>query len=267
MEGRSGVYWAASRAEAERAYRADARAAAAEGYVPTSEVWSTARDWQVLTVVYIHAPDQAADVLDVLDVLDAVQADGAAATSEPTSSAAAPFALPSVGQPAMPESWAGRRGLVVVLGLIVVLVLGFNTWHAGFLSWLTAPSDTTGSTTGNLPPSGQIWFGSSFDQATSALSGTTTTTPVGSTVALVATLSRAVSEGETVMLLSSSEDMTTSQSMTITRSGNVLDSTVGPFQAAGTYMFQVAEIGGNTLASGALTVTDPATDEPSYTTP
>ncbi len=72
MDTRSVIYRAPTREDAERAYHEGARDAAAEGFVPTSEVWSTALGQQVLTVLFVHAPDQANAVLEALGAVEAV---------------------------------------------------------------------------------------------------------------------------------------------------------------------------------------------------
>jgi hypothetical protein len=63
---RTGVYRGASEAEATAEYHAEAARAASEGFVPVSEQWSTALGQSVLTVSYVHAPDQAPAILEML---------------------------------------------------------------------------------------------------------------------------------------------------------------------------------------------------------
>ena len=71
LESRSGVYRGTTRPDAERAYHAEARQLAAQGYVPTSEEWTSALGQKVLTVLYAHLPEQAPEVLIALSSLDA----------------------------------------------------------------------------------------------------------------------------------------------------------------------------------------------------
>jgi len=71
VEGRSAAYRGATRAEAERKYHEAARSAAAEGYAPTSEEWSSEAGEQVLTVTFAYLPDQAPAVLAALGPGDA----------------------------------------------------------------------------------------------------------------------------------------------------------------------------------------------------
>jgi hypothetical protein len=63
-------YRATTRAAAEAAYHADARGMVRMGYAPASEDWSTELE-QVLTVRYIHAPEQAPAVLQALAEVEA----------------------------------------------------------------------------------------------------------------------------------------------------------------------------------------------------
>jgi hypothetical protein len=70
MEGRSAAYRGATREEAQEKYHEAARVAAAEGYAPTSEEWSTEMGEQVLTVTFAYLPDQAPAVLAALGTID-----------------------------------------------------------------------------------------------------------------------------------------------------------------------------------------------------
>jgi hypothetical protein len=65
-ELRTGIYRGVTLDEANAAYHAAAADAAAEGFAPVSEQWSTALGQSVLTVTYAHLPDQAAAVLEAI---------------------------------------------------------------------------------------------------------------------------------------------------------------------------------------------------------
>jgi hypothetical protein len=65
-EEQSAVYRGATREAAEATYHAAARELVQQGYVPASEDWSTAIGQQVVTVRFVHAPDQAPAVLEAL---------------------------------------------------------------------------------------------------------------------------------------------------------------------------------------------------------
>ena len=78
-EERSSVYQATTRGATLSAYHADARVMARMGFAPVSEDWSTA-NLQVLTVRYVHAPEQAPAVLEAL-----AKAEAEVASSPPES--------------------------------------------------------------------------------------------------------------------------------------------------------------------------------------
>jgi hypothetical protein len=162
LESRSLVYRAATREEAERAYHAEARRLAAEGYVPTSEEWSAALGQQVLTVQYANLPDQAPAVLAALAGLGA---SGPPPPSRPeppawSSSPATPSTPAAWVQPIAPPT-AGpsttltpeRRGsgptLAIVVGVIALAVvagIGFTQLGKG------SPSDGSPTATPRATP-------------------------------------------------------------------------------------------------------------------
>lgn len=176
----------------------------------------------------------------------------AAPTSFTEKYAGTPYAAtPSQTVSAPPSRTSSRRPVVIglLVGLVVLAAIG--AWQLGLLSRLTS----TAGTAGNIPPSGQIWFGSSFDTTTFALSGITTTARTGTTVALVALLPRSVSTGNVTMRVSLNGTLVVNQAVTMTGSGELFGTTVGPFTVPGTYTYDLDDIGGNVLASGTLTVT------------
>jgi hypothetical protein len=135
-------------------------------------------------------------------------------------------------------------GLLVV-GLIVVVVVS-----GGLNSKKTVPLS-------DAPPNGQIWFGSTYDTSTFALSGQTTSIPVGSGVALVAALNRSAGANERLTI-----DATIAGTQlpigfgTMNAGDDLLADHVegGLFPLPGTYLIQIQDAGGNVLASGTLTV-------------
>lgn len=124
MEGRSAVYRGVTRVEAERTYHDDARRAAAEGYVPTSEEWSAALGQQVLTVNYVHLPEQASAVLAALRDIE----------TQPGSSSAQVSAAPSTVVPNAQWTAPDRRNRnnrVIGIGIFVVLVVALAIAGSG----------------------------------------------------------------------------------------------------------------------------------------
>jgi hypothetical protein len=117
MERRTVVYRGATREQAESAYHDDARKAATDGFVPTSENWSVALGQQVLTVDYLFQPDQAPAVLAALSDVRSLPV----ATGEP---AAVP---PPLGAPAvaLAPAKSGTNPLVGCLALVAVVVVAY----------------------------------------------------------------------------------------------------------------------------------------------
>jgi hypothetical protein len=75
--------------------------------------------------------------------------------------------------PARPRVMDERlRGLLILVGIVVILLVVLN------LGGVLKPSTGTGGggpSAANLPPAGTIWFGSSFDPQTFAISSRLTT--------------------------------------------------------------------------------------------
>lgn len=164
--------------------------------------------------------------------------------------AGTPFAATPSQTAWAPAPTSSRRPLVIgaVIALVVVALIG--AWQLGLFARLTSSAGTAG----NIPPTGQIWFGSSFDPSTFALSGITTTARTGTTVALVARLPRTVSSGDVNMHVSLNGTLVLNQPVAMTGSGDLFGSTVTPFVVPGTYKYELVDVGGNVLASGTLTV-------------
>lgn len=243
-ESRSSVYRGATREEAEAGYHADAKVAATAGYVPASEDWSVALGQQVLTVGYVFAPDQ---VQTVLEALAAAEGPSRQHLSPPVT-----HDVPVANLESTASASKGGRGVPVALVLLGIVLIGALAWQMGLFRSVTS----AGGSAGNIPPSGQIWFGSSFDPKTFAVSGRTTTARTGSSVAMVAYLPRSVSSGDINLRVLADGTMIANQSVTMTGSGELFGTTVGPFYLAGSYRYEVTDIGGNVLASGTLTVTE-----------
>ncbi len=113
-----------------------------------------------------------------------------------------------------------------------------------------------GGTAGSIPDAGQIWFGSSFDTSTFAVAGTTTTATVGQSPVLVAHLTRSIGSGDANYRVYYDSTMITNQALPLSKgSGELYGSTLSPLLLAGTYKYEITDVGGNVLASGTLTVT------------
>jgi hypothetical protein len=104
------------------------------------------------------------------------------------------------------------------------------------------------------PPRGR-GLGSSFDTGTFALTGTTATTHVGAPIALVGHLPRSIASGDANVRAWFNGSVVLNQNMSMKGSGNLFGLTLVPFAYAGAFKFEIDDLGGNALASGALTVT------------
>ena len=96
------------------------------------------------------------------------------------------------------------------------------------------------------------WFGDSFDPTTFAIHTTEGMIPVGGTVALVAHMSHSVS-GSVTAQLSYNGQVVSNLSQSMTGSGEIMGTTLGPFRLAGVYTVTYLDVGGNALATGTIT--------------
>lgn len=110
-----------------------------------------------------------------------------------------------------------------------------------------------GVASANVPPVGEIWFGSSFDASTFELRSKTSSGSVGQTFALVAHLSRAISTGEANLRISLDGTTAVNQAIQASGSGELFGLTYSP-PVSGSYRFEITDVGGSILASGTITV-------------
>jgi hypothetical protein len=105
----------------------------------------------------------------------------------------------------------------------------------------------------NQPPAGTIWFGTSFDASTFAVSGQASSFTQRDHVVMVAHFNGTVSSGNGLNIL---VDGVILKSETATSNwdlfGMALNAAVLP---TGTHAFEIDDVGGNRLASGAVTIT------------
>jgi hypothetical protein len=122
-EPRSAIYRARAREGAESLYHADAARALEEGYVPSAESWSEALGQQILTVQYVYAPEQTADVRRALAEA-AVRPAGASAPAVALPNAATTAAVPSS------SSMATGAGIAWLATAALAAFLAFQQWQA-----------------------------------------------------------------------------------------------------------------------------------------
>ena len=160
--------------------------------------------------------------------------------------------------PASPAVASPKGGAVAsinrVLGIVIIVtVLG----AAGYtvLQLLGVPAATPsapGLAPADLPPVGQIWFGTSFDPTTFAVSGRATTFTSGTTVALVAHSPRSIGSGEGNLRITLDGQTINNSALQIAGEGELYGVTY-PLPVPGTYTFAITDLGGNVLASGSVT--------------
>jgi hypothetical protein len=105
----------------------------------------------------------------------------------------------------------------------------------------------------NQPPAGTIWFGTSFDESTFAVSGQASSFTQRDHVVMVAHFSTTVSSGKGVNILMDGVILrSTSVTSNVDLFGMALNVAVLP---TGSHTFEIDDVGGNRLASGAVTIT------------
>lgn len=137
-------------------------------------------------------------------------------------------------------------GLLIVLG--VIGAFGYNAVKGGAAVPGGVPSSA------NVPPGGTIWFGSSFDATTFEIPSRVTSGTAGQTIALVGHLSRTITMSNANLRISLDGTTILNQALGLTGEGDIYGVTYTP-PVAGTYRFEVTDVGGAVLASGTITVT------------
>ena len=132
----------------------------------------------------------------------------------------------------------------LLLGLVVAVVA-----VGGFL--LTRQTGVQPNA--NQPPAGTIWFGTTFDESTFAVSGQASSFTQRDHVVMVAHFSATVSSGKGVNILIDGVILrSTSATSDWDLFGMALNAAVLP---TGTHAFEIDDLGGNRLASGIVTIT------------
>jgi hypothetical protein len=146
-------------------------------------------------------------------------------------------------------------GVLIVLVALVVAGLALN--GPGLASQAASgvpPASQPEQATQNLPPAGAIWFGTSFDTTTLAISGQASVFHQGDAMVLVAHLSRAVPSGQPLHVLMDGVALTSQVSSSaayMDRIGLMLYSSTFP---VGVHTFVIEDAGGNRLAQGTVTI-------------
>lgn len=108
----------------------------------------------------------------------------------------------------------------------------------------------------DVPPSGTIWFGQSFNPSTFAMAGRTTSVSRGAPVSMVGNLGRSMKISDLQIRTSFDGSVVGSQAAAGSGEGEIVGFTLGPLLAAGSWTYEIIDVGGNVLALGTITVTD-----------
>ena len=105
------------------------------------------------------------------------------------------------------------------------------------------------------PPSGVIWFGSSFDPDTFELRNRTTSFAAGEPFSAVASLARTMDGTDLSMRIYADGELWTSAALSWTGNGDLWGFSPGPAYSAGTWRYELVDVGGNVLATGTVFAT------------
>lgn len=117
------------------------------------------------------------------------------------------------------------------------------------------PAATPAVQSANLPPTGVIWFGSSFDTTTFAIAGKTSKVDSHAGFSMVAHLIRAMDASALAMRIYWNGSLVSTTAVNALGSGDVWGFSPGPLFEAGTWRYDITDVGGNVLATGSVTAT------------
>ena len=110
-------------------------------------------------------------------------------------------------------------------------------------------------TSADIPPPGAIWFGSTVDPQTFAITGRLTTVSAKQAFSLVARLPKPADGAELGVRTWFNGGIVGSIALGETGIGDIWAASPGPLPAAGTWRFDLVDVEGSVLATGTLTVT------------
>lgn len=170
-------------------------------------------------------------------------------------------AQPAASAPAALESKRSSPVAFILSGLVALaLVVGGYLYLSGqsdrILSDVANELDG-GAPTAEIPPAGQVWFGSSFDTDTFELSGRTTRVGIHEAVAIIATLLEPTEGSELAMRVYLDGQLVNNVDANAEEGvGDLWGWSAGPFFTAGQWRYEIVDIGGNVLASGEVEATE-----------
>jgi hypothetical protein len=105
----------------------------------------------------------------------------------------------------------------------------------------------------NIPPVGQAWFGKSFNTSTLEVSGRETNVGTRDGFVMVVHLPRSVDGSQLVIRSYLDGKLLGNQNSQASGTGDLWGWNLGPLFQAGSWRYEVTDIGGNVLASGTIT--------------
>ena len=150
-----------------------------------------------------------------------------------------------------------RYAIVVVLGIaLLVAVAALNAFHGRGPVIRVATDVSSGvPPIGQIPPRGEIWFGTDFDPGTFDVAGRTTTGTPGTNLAAVAHLRRSIGDGQGFWRLNLNDQLFQNGLRRLRGYGDLLGTTVPSIDQVGRYEYAVEDLSGNVLALGSFVVT------------
>jgi hypothetical protein len=108
----------------------------------------------------------------------------------------------------------------------------------------------------NVPPAGAVWFGTSFDTQTLAISGRLVSVTANQGFSFVAHLPRVMDASALLIRTSLDGDLVATVPVSATGSSDLWGFSPGPLFAVGAWRYDMTDIGGNVLATGTITATN-----------
>jgi hypothetical protein len=158
---------------------------------------------------------------------------------------------PPPAEPSKPEAPQSSKSvspaaIIAIVAVIAVLIDG--------AVFLTRGGGTASVSPENLPPAGTIWFGSNFDPNTFAIAGRLASVTTNQGFSFVAHLTRPIDASAMGMRISWNGQVVATNAVNAKGTGDVWGFTPAPIFSAGTWKYELTDVGGNVLASGSITV-------------
>lgn len=163
---------------------------------------------------------------------------------------------PHCGRPLAPVPVPARRSsrAPLVLGaLVLIALLAAVFYGGGNLLNLGSPAAPPAGPAADVPPVGQVWFGRSFDTTTLAVRDRLTSVGVSEGFVMVGRLPRTMDASGLVIRAFLDGQLVGSNEPAFTGSSDTFGFNLGPLFAPGSYRYEIADVGGNVLASGSIT--------------